>query len=273
ANGQKRDLKQVWFPGVHSDVGGSYPEAESGLAKISLRWMLLEAVGSGLLVDDAVAEAILGGDLAYAKPRSNALMHNSLTFRWWLGEFWPKWTQRRVSDAGEEPARFKGRPRLNLFRRRSIGNTAWIHQSVLDRIAADPSYNPSNLPKSPNVEPDPDRDPYPVHLEPGKQIEVGVHALLKWNDTGIQVFNGEKYRIEAAGRWYDATISVGPEGYPSPNFYFRMLERFRRVRTGNWFALTGTIGRNEARAFLIGPACELDVTVDGVLHCFANDLP
>src|SRR5450756_740209 len=35
-----QNLKQVWFAGVHSDVGGSYAEAESGLSKIALRWML-----------------------------------------------------------------------------------------------------------------------------------------------------------------------------------------------------------------------------------------
>src|SRR5678816_4216922 len=33
-----KDLKQVWFPGVHCDVGGGYPEAESGLAKEALQW-------------------------------------------------------------------------------------------------------------------------------------------------------------------------------------------------------------------------------------------
>lgn len=34
------DLKQVWFPGVHCDVGGGYPEEESGLSKIAREWML-----------------------------------------------------------------------------------------------------------------------------------------------------------------------------------------------------------------------------------------
>ena len=33
-------MKQVWFPGAHSNVGGGYPEAESGLSKITLRWLL-----------------------------------------------------------------------------------------------------------------------------------------------------------------------------------------------------------------------------------------
>lgn len=35
-------LKQVWFPGCHSDIGGSYPEAESRLSDIALDWMIDE---------------------------------------------------------------------------------------------------------------------------------------------------------------------------------------------------------------------------------------
>jgi uncharacterized protein (DUF2235 family) len=46
--------EQVWFPGVHSDVGGGY--AERGLANISLRWMLKKAVDAGLDVDEARLE-------------------------------------------------------------------------------------------------------------------------------------------------------------------------------------------------------------------------
>lgn len=36
-------LKQVWFSGNHSDIGGSYPEDEARLSDISLSWMLQEA--------------------------------------------------------------------------------------------------------------------------------------------------------------------------------------------------------------------------------------
>ncbi len=33
-------LEQVWFAGVHSDVGGGYSASERGLANVSLRWMV-----------------------------------------------------------------------------------------------------------------------------------------------------------------------------------------------------------------------------------------
>lgn len=53
-----QDLKQVWFAGVHADVGGGYPDAEGGLSKISLRWMLREAKACGLLIEEVKAEKV-----------------------------------------------------------------------------------------------------------------------------------------------------------------------------------------------------------------------
>lgn len=46
--GDTPSLKQVWFPGAHSDVGGSYCHA--GLSDIALLWMLDEACEQGLRV-------------------------------------------------------------------------------------------------------------------------------------------------------------------------------------------------------------------------------
>src|ERR1035441_7120363 len=93
------------FRSVHSDIGGNYPEAESGLSKISLRWMLREAGREGLLLNDSDVARILGAHAAFVKPLANALLHNSLTPSWWLGEFWPKWTKKRISPPGVQPDR------------------------------------------------------------------------------------------------------------------------------------------------------------------------
>lgn len=38
--GEPEWLKQVWFAGNHSDIGGSYPEDEARLSDVSLSWML-----------------------------------------------------------------------------------------------------------------------------------------------------------------------------------------------------------------------------------------
>lgn len=41
-----RRLTQIWFAGVHADVGGGYPD--DGLANVTLQWMMDEAVRAGL---------------------------------------------------------------------------------------------------------------------------------------------------------------------------------------------------------------------------------
>ena len=40
--------QQVWFPGVHCDVGGGYVESEAGLSKIALKWMVEQVGAFGL---------------------------------------------------------------------------------------------------------------------------------------------------------------------------------------------------------------------------------
>ncbi len=51
--GEPKPFVQMWFAGNHSDIGGSYPEAESRLSDIALDWMLAEAcsVPDPLIVD------------------------------------------------------------------------------------------------------------------------------------------------------------------------------------------------------------------------------
>ncbi len=41
-------VHEVWFAGIHSDVGGGYPAEESGLSNIALRWMVDFAIEKGL---------------------------------------------------------------------------------------------------------------------------------------------------------------------------------------------------------------------------------
>jgi uncharacterized protein (DUF2235 family) len=46
----KEDVTQVWFAGVHSNVGGSYPD--DSLAHVPLRWMAAKACKKGLRLHD-----------------------------------------------------------------------------------------------------------------------------------------------------------------------------------------------------------------------------
>jgi uncharacterized protein (DUF2235 family) len=91
-----QNIKQVWFAGVHSDVGGSYPESESGLSKVTLEWMLHEAAEAGLKIDYNKAAVVLGKAPRpepwtpdYVEPDASGEMHHSLHGLWWLLEFLP----------------------------------------------------------------------------------------------------------------------------------------------------------------------------------------
>ena len=67
--GNRDWLKQVWFPGNHSDIGGSYPEEESRLSDIPLKWMVteLKAAIPGIKVRD---------DILFTSPDPLALQHD-----------------------------------------------------------------------------------------------------------------------------------------------------------------------------------------------------
>jgi uncharacterized protein (DUF2235 family) len=61
------DLKQVWFAGVHSDIGGSYgPDKETGacVSDIALAWMLNEAETAGLKLERHIRDELTDGTQA-----------------------------------------------------------------------------------------------------------------------------------------------------------------------------------------------------------------
>lgn len=122
-----KDEKQVWFAGVHSDVGGGYPEAESGLAKIALEWMLQEAKIFGLRVHADREAEVLGRSpgTRYAPPDPDGCMHESLKGAWKFVECIPK--------AHYDYTTHETTTRANHGRRRTLPDGALIHQSVFQR--------------------------------------------------------------------------------------------------------------------------------------------
>lgn len=266
-----RDIKEVWFAGSHCDVGGGYSEAESGLANITLSWMLREAGKAGLILNPSKVQVALQG-ISRAKPLICAQMHDSLTAGWWLGEFWPKFTKRRTSPPGVLPERYRGRPRLNLFRPRFVPDQSCLHESVLKRKQTLSSYSPVNLPTHFTIENDQETAPHQTRLAPGQAATFGVFSSLKWNNTTLEVHSGEIYELAATGTWYDAYISSGPEGYTASSFLMRLFCPMRRRPKEAWFALIGAINPEEETTFLIGRSLRWEVNADGILHCYANDL-
>jgi uncharacterized protein (DUF2235 family) len=141
-----QDIRQVWFSGFHSDVGGSYVESDGALSKVALEWILVEAEKAGLKVDKMRANVVLGRiprtrDFLprYVEPDAKGSLHESLRKAWWLLEFYPRKDPRADGSRWQFPG---GRWH------RHIPEGALIHQSVLEG-----GYAAEQLPKQYSIEP------------------------------------------------------------------------------------------------------------------------
>lgn len=107
-------IEQVWFTGVHCDVGGSYPNDPDGtaLSDITLGWMMSKALALGVKFDASVLmRNPFPGDPKYALDQK----HESWNLLW------------------------------AFPRRRPIAADARIANSVSVRCQHDNSYRPENL--------------------------------------------------------------------------------------------------------------------------------
>ncbi len=139
------DVEQLWFPGVHCDVGGGYPEAASGLSALALQWMTDKAIAADLLIDPAVRAIVLpqqNSPDGYAAPYVAGPPNYSLTGLWWIPEFIPK-PYRDPKD------NFAKRWMIHAGRPRYVAKNAKIHPAVYERMKLVPGYNPPNLPGPP----------------------------------------------------------------------------------------------------------------------------
>lgn len=118
--GVTQRLEQVWFAGVHSDVGGGYPEA--ALSDIALAWLARRARTCGLTLDFAAANPPV-------EPRLDGPLHDSMTFYYRiLGELVRPIPRTRVDPDGRE-----------IVTRESV------FTSAVDRRDALPGYRPANM--------------------------------------------------------------------------------------------------------------------------------
>jgi uncharacterized protein (DUF2235 family) len=130
AAGPGQTLEQVWFCGVHCDVGGSYPADPDGtaLSDLTLGWMMSKASALGLQFVPAV-------QAKYALPMEPKLALDTKHESWNIAWTFPK--------------------------RRPIAANASIADSVFVRSEHDSSYRPGNL-KFSGADPDPGYQKVPV---------------------------------------------------------------------------------------------------------------
>lgn len=108
------DLQQVWFSGVHADIGGGYPADNRGFmaSDYPLQWMMEEAGKAGLELEDHLQQSIRLDPLAK--------IHNS---------------RRHIF-------RFS-RPLIRTLQTGGIPTS--LHDSVMERYHKDSGYRPDNL--------------------------------------------------------------------------------------------------------------------------------
>lgn len=122
-------IEQVWFPGVHSDVGGGYPESE--LALLSLDWMMSRVEAGSA---DAPGLHFIPGSHADIRSHSD-------------------WHGKQHDSRSGPAAYYRYRPRQieDLCNDPETGvkiATPKIHRSVLERIkGGSRGYVPTGLPK------------------------------------------------------------------------------------------------------------------------------
>ena len=122
-------LDQIWFAGVHSDIGGGYAENESRLSEITLEWMV------------HAAENL---------PDANTLNGNGIKVDRKYLRLYPD--ARGPQHDAREPGYLGGRLKWTKALR-NIDSDAILHPSVYERFAADKvqhfyevkPYRPENL--------------------------------------------------------------------------------------------------------------------------------
>lgn len=114
--GREDWLVQTWFAGNHSDIGGSYPEEESRLSDIALRWMVEElkaAMGDTVTVLD---------ERLVTSPNALGLQHSERTG---MLNAQPAWLRS-----------ITGRRLVWTHADRDIHPEAQLHPTVLERLGA-----------------------------------------------------------------------------------------------------------------------------------------
>jgi uncharacterized protein (DUF2235 family) len=154
--GAKQDIAQVWFPGVHSDVGGSYRQSEAAPANEALLWMIREVQRHGVELCQERVNMLLGtpsgvysaDDIYTPPPEPDHCIHDSLKGLWWVLQLFPQ----QYYDKEDEKIQW----RVPYGVPRHIPKNAIIHSSAVRRLDSTVPqknpYRPRNL-KHDDVQP------------------------------------------------------------------------------------------------------------------------
>ena len=139
----QRDVQNVLFPGVHCDVGGGYPEADSTLSKIAFEWMMGEVRAAGVRLDEPALAAML----TEPAPDPRGPLNRSLKGGWYIVELLPRRRFNWVTKRKEWRWPSIGEPRW-FFKpeRKPPDAPVSVHPSVHERMRRYKEYRPPNVP-------------------------------------------------------------------------------------------------------------------------------
>jgi uncharacterized protein (DUF2235 family) len=148
--------RQIWFAGVHANVGGGYPDDSQ--AFLPLRWIMLEAMKHGVafrpaFVAEVCAKATAFGQLYDSRSGLNALYR-----------YKPRDISFLLDDARRRTLRKRGEAESSFEPARPL-----VHESVIHRMAAHfQGYAPIALPAALTVVDDEGRPRYEIDFGSGK---------------------------------------------------------------------------------------------------------
>lgn len=245
-------IKETWFSGAHSDVGGGYDDtydlhAGPALANAPFNWMVQELQNSGYRF--AIAPTALPEDHA-------APAHWSLKGIAAAGSHCEARTLSLKPDGHREQSG-------QLSARLKAGKVPLVDapEAMLKVPGAGPQVSQA---EAVEVE-------YPYRGVCGNPVDIVARDY--WNNTGIVLERGVRYKLTAEGEWKDRSIVSSASGYSrSLNWLQRLTQHLRRAPELRWFALVGALDRDLSTRFLIGESVVYTPIRDGQLTCFANDL-
>ena len=264
---QHHDAKEVWFPGVHSDVGGGY--ANTDLSDGALQWMLDESAKKGL--------ALRPGIEAMLKPNPLGILHNS-----YKGVF----------------AKFRSRPRS--VEALVPGKHEAFHSSAILRHQqspiAYPAYRPTrilaiNESRTVDVYADTHWNDIGLYLDAGHKYTFSATGewldskdACDWRGTENDEFTAGDI-IRSAGSLFGKTEALWKKITHNPSTDFIGTKRVEHFR---WFSLVGAIandcgmdakmpndGSPTPHQYVNLPdhvSTPLLITSPGYLFCFPNDV-
>ncbi|MBS4098057.1 MAG: DUF2235 domain-containing protein [Sulfuricella sp.] len=269
ASYQGRDpkcVKQLWFPGVHSDVGGGYPE--TGLSDGALQWMMDEAAQAGL--------KFLPGVAAQINPNHHGTLHDSATGAFKMMPTLPRNVPLLDISADIHPSAQRRHSEINLAQGQYRPTRRLLKvgdMTEIDIYAAQP-WNETGL-----------------YLE--KDAEYQLEAGGEWQDSSISCGpNGSdgdgKFQLGEVAQMAGSVIGKLEKMFKSATGNQRADFKFtKREEEMSWFALIGMVANGgnlddkkvvPHDTFQIGTGITIGgdngsatLKGSGYLYAFAND--